>query len=219
MTERLGKAFFNRPTPRVARKLLGKFLVRRYRGRELAGMITETEAYDGFADRGSHAHRGKTVRNAPMFGPSGCWYVYFVYGVHWMLNVTTREAGYPAAVLIRGVYPVRNRPVGDAATTIPSFGATGRADASGRPVSNGVKELSGPARLTKAFHIDKRLNGKAATPRSGLWVEDRGVKIKNASVRRSRRIGIDYAGTYWAGRRWRFVAELPYGFHSFPLGK
>ena len=66
-------------------------------------MITEVEAYDGFADRASHAARGKTPRNAPMWGKAGAWYVYFVYGVHEMLNIVTREEEYPAAVLIRGV--------------------------------------------------------------------------------------------------------------------
>ena len=66
-------------------------------------MITEVEAYDGFDDRASHAHKGKTARNAVMFGPAGHWYVYLCYGMHWMLNVVTRQAGYPAAILIRGV--------------------------------------------------------------------------------------------------------------------
>ena len=66
-------------------------------------MITETEAYVGPEDKASHAHRGKTSRNAPMFGPAGRWYVYFTYGMHWMLNIVTGRKDYPAAVLIRGV--------------------------------------------------------------------------------------------------------------------
>ncbi len=100
----LAPDFFGRPTPEVARALLGQTLCRRLDdGRELRARITETEAYDGFEDRGSHAHRGRTPRNAPMFGPPGYTYLYLCYGVHWLLNVTTREVGYPAAVLIRGV--------------------------------------------------------------------------------------------------------------------
>ena len=99
----LEKAFYKRPTVTIARELIGKFLVRRIAGREVAGMITETEAYDGPEDRASHACRGKTPRNAVMFGPAGHWYVYFVYGMHWMLNVVTGDEGYPAAVLIRGM--------------------------------------------------------------------------------------------------------------------
>ncbi len=90
----------------VARELLGKYLVRKVDppagGREIAGMITEVEAYDGPNDRASHASRGLTRRNAPMFGPAGVWYIYFVYGMHEMLNVVTGKRGYPAAVLIRG---------------------------------------------------------------------------------------------------------------------
>lgn len=103
MPKVLTRAFFDRPTAVVARELLGKYLVRRKGGREIAFMITETEAYDGFRDRASHAARGMTDRNSVMFGHPGIWYVYLVYGVHEMLNIVTRERGYPAAVLIRGV--------------------------------------------------------------------------------------------------------------------
>ncbi len=103
----LARAFFNRPTPDVARDLLGKTLVRRLAdGTRIESVITETEAYDGFDDRASHAHRGKTARNALMFGPPGYTYLYLCYGMHWLLNLTTREIGYPAAVLIRGVATV-----------------------------------------------------------------------------------------------------------------
>lgn len=103
MAKTLRVPFLNRPAPIVARDLLGKFLVRRHGGREVAAMITETEAYEGPNDKASHASRGKTARNAVMFGPPGVWYVYFTYGMHWMLNVVTGAEGYPAAVLIRGV--------------------------------------------------------------------------------------------------------------------
>ncbi|MCI0542401.1 DNA-3-methyladenine glycosylase [bacterium] len=95
--------FFTRPTIQVAEELLGKFLVRRHRGKTIVAMITETEAYDGFEDRASHASRGRTARNAPMFGEAGIWYVYLVYGMHEMLNIVTEKNSYPAAVLIRGV--------------------------------------------------------------------------------------------------------------------
>lgn len=98
----LDQKFFNRGTIAVAKNLLGKFLVKRERGKRMALMITEVEVYDGFRDRGSHAHR-KTPRAKVMFGPPGYWYVYFTYGMHWMLNAVTREKEYPAAVLVRGV--------------------------------------------------------------------------------------------------------------------
>ncbi|MDD5751336.1 MAG: DNA-3-methyladenine glycosylase, partial [Candidatus Peribacteraceae bacterium] len=124
----LPTSFFRRPVLAVAPELLGKFLVRRMRGKIIAAMITEVEAYDGPEDKACHAHRGKTHRNAVMFGPAGRWYVYFVYGMHWMLNIVTGERGYPAAVLVRG-----------------------------------VRECNGPAKLTKAFRIDGRLNGAPAS--------------------------------------------------------
>ncbi len=104
MRKVLPRSFFDRPTLLVARELLGKYLVRRDEdGAVRAYMITEVEAYDGFRDKASHASRGQTVRNTPMFGHPGHWYVYFVYGMYEMLNVVTREKEYPAAVLIRGV--------------------------------------------------------------------------------------------------------------------
>lgn len=98
------KSFFeSRDTPSIAKNLLGKFLVRRLDGYDKACMITEVEAYDGPHDKASHAHRGKTGRNTPMFGDAGGWYVYFTYGAHWMLNIVTGPKNYPAAILIRGI--------------------------------------------------------------------------------------------------------------------
>lgn len=113
----------------MAKELLGKYLVRKVNGKEISLMITEVEAYDGRKDKASHAspvrgrllhglgkngriadsarasngaNRGKTERNKVMFGSAGCFYVYFTYGMHWMLNVVTGPEDYPAAVLIRG---------------------------------------------------------------------------------------------------------------------
>lgn len=91
--------FFARPVLAVARDLLGMRLV----GPAGAGIITEVEAYDGPEDAACHGRFGPTPRTAPMFGPPGHWYVYLVYGMHWMLNAVTDREGYPAAVLIRGV--------------------------------------------------------------------------------------------------------------------
>ena len=99
----LDHAFFNRSASKVAQELLGKFLVRKWRGQEMRHMITEVEAYVGPHDLACHASRGLTPRTRVMFGPAGHWYVYFTYGMHWMLNIVTGELGYPAAVLIRGV--------------------------------------------------------------------------------------------------------------------
>ena len=99
MAERLSRDFFNRPTLIVAQELLGKIMV----FDTSAGIITETEAYIGEDDPASHAARGKTQRNAVMFGPAGFTYVYFIYGMHYCLNIVTEEEGFPGAVLIRGL--------------------------------------------------------------------------------------------------------------------
>ncbi|HET8581260.1 MAG TPA: DNA-3-methyladenine glycosylase [Candidatus Paceibacterota bacterium] len=97
----LGMAFFDRDTVTVARELLGMHLVRRFPdGEERALMITETEAYDGPHDLAAHSAHGRTARTDVLFGPAGNWYVYFIYGMHEMLNIVTGGEG--AAVLIRG---------------------------------------------------------------------------------------------------------------------
>lgn len=97
--------FFERPADRVARDLLGAFLVvRDAEGRITRHVVIETEAYLGAHDLACHAARGMTPRNAVMFGSAGIWYVYLCYGMHWMLNVVTGPVGIPAAVLIRGVW-------------------------------------------------------------------------------------------------------------------
>lgn len=107
MASVLRKEFFDRPTLDVAKELIGKQLCRRLqKGKILRAAIHETEAYDGFEDRASHARKGVTPRNVVMFGPPAHAYVYLCYGVHWLLNIVTREKGYPAAVLIRGVQGV-----------------------------------------------------------------------------------------------------------------
>lgn len=95
--------FAGNDTVAHARRLLGCRLVVRSGNGMVSRRITEVEAYDGPDDRASHAHRGLTPRNAPMFGPPAVWYVYLCYGVHEMLNLVTGPVGYPAALLIRGV--------------------------------------------------------------------------------------------------------------------
>ena len=95
-------AFFDRPADRVARQLLGMQLVARTPDGLVRMLVTEVEAYLGSHDLACHGSRGMTKRNATMFGPAGCWYVYLCYGMHWMLNIVTGKPGVPAAVLLRG---------------------------------------------------------------------------------------------------------------------
>ncbi len=179
----LKQKFFDRPTLRVARDLLGKYLVRRVGRKTIARQITEVEAYVGFSDLASQASRGKTKRNYVMFGKPGHWYVYFTYGMHWMVNVVTDRDGYPGAVLLRGV----------------------AASEGGEP-RHRREGVSGPGRLTKFFRIDKRLNMKPAIRKSGLWIEDRGFKVQARDIKRTPRIGIDRAGD-WRHKPWRFIYE------------
>ncbi len=165
--------FFARPALTVARELLGKFLVRRDGDQETRVLICETEAYLGPHDLASHASKGRTARTEVMFGPPGFWYVYFIYGIHWMLNVVTGDEGCASAVLIRG-----------------------------------AGEWNGPAILTKAMGIGKTFNGQPAAPASGLWIADGGYAPPRGHIRRTPRIGVDYAGP-WAAKPYRFVLRPP----------
>ncbi len=177
----LKQDFFNRPTLAVAEDLLGCLLCRR-QGRKLIRLeITEVEAYDGPHDEASHANRGQTARNAPMFGEAGLWYVYFTYGMHWMLNIVTGPVGYPAAVLIR------------AGTLHPTSAVAAEV---------GCK-LDGPARLTRFLKIDKRFNNKKANVKTGLWIEP-GRSADEREFQRAPRIGVAYAGE-WAKKPYRFL--------------
>lgn len=99
----LGESFFNRPAAQVARELIGKTIVRRQYGAELRFVVTETEAYEGQHDLACHSSKGRTARTEVMFGRAGRFYIYRIYGLHWMLNVVTGEVDEGAAVLIRGV--------------------------------------------------------------------------------------------------------------------
>jgi DNA-3-methyladenine glycosylase len=103
MSRLLPREFFERPVLEVAKGLVGASLVRQIPGgKTMSSMLTEVEAYDGPEDLASHASKGRTPRTEVMFGPGGVFYVYLIYGIHWMLNVVTGKPGYPAAVLIRG---------------------------------------------------------------------------------------------------------------------
>jgi DNA-3-methyladenine glycosylase len=143
-TSRLRRNFFERPTLLVARELLGKVIVRRIGKRKISLMITETEAYIGESDLASHARFGRTKRNAVMYGHPGVWYPYFIYGIHWMLNVTTEDVDRPAAVLIRAGILVETDHI-----------------------------IRGPGILAKALKVDRSLYGKSATY-GDLYIEDRG---------------------------------------------
>ncbi len=102
----LERAFFERPATEVAPELLGALIMREINGQRVRAVVVETEAYQGMEDKACHASRGKTKRNAVMFGEAGHAYVYFTYGMHWMLNVVCDDMDQPAAVLIRALAPL-----------------------------------------------------------------------------------------------------------------
>src|SRR5689334_5091661 len=128
--QKLPRSFYDRDTVVVARELLGKALVHVDDGVERVGKIVEVEAYLGEHDLAAHSSKGLTERTKVMFGPPGHAYVYFIYGMHFCMNVVTEREGHAAAVLLRAIEPVKN--------------LTGR--------------TQGPALLCQAMGIDKRLN-------------------------------------------------------------
>lgn len=159
----------------VAQKLLGCFLVRKRGDKIWRTKIVEIEAYEGPKDLASHASRGKTPRNEVMFGEAGACYVYFIYGMHHMLNIVTGPKDHPAAVLIRAV----------------------------EPVSKIDGPTNGPARLTKTLNIDKKFNTLPIfNKKNGLWIEE-GEKVGKKDIVAVKRIGVDYAGEY-KDKPWRF---------------
>jgi DNA-3-methyladenine glycosylase len=179
----LPRSFYEQPTLEVARRLLGKYLVRVGDSGPLVGKIVETEAYIGPEDRASHASRGRTKRTEVMFGPAGYAYVYLIYGVHYCLNVVTEQPEYPAAVLIRAVEPLSG----------PYEGALGPA---GRRLTNG------PGKVCRYFGIDRSFNGVDLCG-SLLFIEDRGEIVLPEEVVQTTRIGVEYAGR-WKDKPWRF---------------
>ena len=187
--KKLGKEFFTRPAIDVARDVLGKFLVRRLEnGKILEGKIVEVEAYVGPQDRASHAFvpyrkrtRGVqkiTSRNRAEFLEGGYVYIYLVYGMYWQLNITTGLKNYPECFLIRAV-----------------------------DVAEGKSLGRGPGKLCKYFNLDKSFYGQSVINSPKLWFEDRGFKISKKDIATTPRIGIDYAGPFWASRKLRFFIK------------
>lgn len=174
MAGHLNRPFFAQDTLSVACGLLGQRLVRVLDGERLSGRIVEVEAYVGEEDQACHARCGRTERNAPMYGPPGHAYVYFVYGMHHCFNVVTEREGFPAAVLVRALEPLE--------------GIEAMRARRGRRAD--VELTSGPARLCQALGIDRRLNGvDLCASNAVLFIEENGAKLKGV-VAAGPRVGV-----------------------------
>ena len=178
----LNKQFYEQETVTVAKQLIGKKLTRKIKNLNLTGIITETEAYRGKDDPASHASIHITNRNSIMFGPVGMSYVYFTYGMYFMLNVVSKSKKQNAgAVLIRGIYPkdgiksmIKNRGIKDI-----------------------EKITNGPGKLTMAMCISMKENNIDLTKKSSIYISE-GIIPKG--IKKSPRIGISKA----MDKEWNF---------------
>jgi DNA-3-methyladenine glycosylase len=176
------RAFYERPVERVAKDLLGCYLVHRRGSRFLGGRIVEVEAYGGPGDPGSHADRSPNGRAKIMFGPAGVAYVYFTYGMHHCLNAVTGREGKGSAVLIRALEPMWGTKVmrTGAPATLPDHRLT-----------------SGPGRTCRALGVDRSLNGGDLS--QGPLRILPGMR-NGSSVQKGSRVGLSLDDE----RRWRF---------------
>jgi len=177
--KRLPRAFYARPTLKVARDLLGKVLVFDTAGSTKTARIVEVEAYLGARDPASHAYRGLTPRTAPMFGPPGRSYVYFVYGMYHCLNVVTESDGVAGAVLLRGAEPLAGFDDVDA------------------------RSLAGPGKLARAFGLTLK-HTNLDLVRSPLTIRD-APAVPPSRVVRSARIGLGNHAT--TNKPWRLYVR------------
>ena len=179
--------FYNRDTVTVARDLLGRVLCHDNGQGLTAGMIVETEAYLSRGDPACHAARGKTARNAAMFGPAGRAYIYFIYGNHFLFNVVTGPPGVGEAVLIRALEPVAGHEL--------MYRRRGR-------LRQETGLTNGPGKLCQALGITGSLNRQ---PLQGypLWIGCGFMRQEPFSIIHAPRIGISQ-GT---DKLWRFYIE------------
>ncbi|MFH8370677.1 DNA-3-methyladenine glycosylase [Streptomyces sp. NPDC018031] len=198
----LDRDFFNRPVLEVAPDLLGRTLVRHTPHGPMEVRLTEVEAYAGQADPGSHAYRGRTARNAVMFGPPGHAYVYFTYGMWHCLNLVCGPEGVASGVLLRAGEVLRGAELARRH----------------RPTARTDHELAkGPARLATALDVDRRLDGADVCdgPAAPLWILS-GEPAPAPRIRSGPRTGVGGEG---ATHPWRFWIDgdrtvSPYRAHT-----
>jgi len=182
------KFYLHNDVVTIARNLIGKYLFTRINGVITAGMITETEAYNGRTDRACHAHNNRfTKRTRIMYAEGGIAYVYLCYGIHNLFNIVTNVEGMADAILIRALEPK----VG-----LDQMLTRRQLDKSGPRVS------AGPGLVTQAMGIT-RVHYGADLVGDTLWLEDQGPEISLDQIASGPRIGVDYAGED-ALLPWRF---------------
>ena len=188
MKERLSESFFGQNTVLVARDLLGKRLVRQEGNQRLSGVIIETEAYRGQEDLACHARAGRTPRTEIMFGPPARAYIYFIYGMHWLLNFVTENDGFPGAVLIRAIIPEEGLEI-----------------ISQRRNGQPSKEwTNGPAKICQAMGIDSQLNGINICAREAQVFVENDIGIQSEMIQAGPRIGLNSVPEPWRSKPWRF---------------
>jgi len=173
----------NGPVHFTAPALLGCLLIRE----EVCLRITEVEAYGGPEDSASHARHGRTMRNAPMWGPAGRAYLYFCYGMHWMLNVVTGPKGEASAVLIRGAEVVAGL------GTVLQHRGTAKASS---------RLCAGPGKVAQALGLDKAFNGHDLLAPGGLELR---AGPPPTAMLAGPRLGIGFASAADRARPWRFA--------------
>ena len=197
VTAVLPREFFAGPSLRVAPRLLGCVLEHQTAEGLVAVELTEDEAYEGSADPASHSYRGRTARNAVMFGPPGHAYVYFTYGMHFCVNLVCAPEGTSSAVLLRAGRVIEGAPLAAARRL------------AGRPAGRNLaarnladRDLArGPARLCQALSIDRAQDGAdACDPASPLRVRAGPPAAIPRPISRGPRVGVSSA----ADRAWRF---------------
>lgn len=172
----------------LARDLIGKVLVTKINNQITSGIITETEAYNGIADKASHAYNGRrTSRTEIMYAKGGVSYVYLCYGIHHLFNIVTNVQDVPHAVLLRAVKPLKGE----------KFILKRRNSLS---LNNNL--CVGPGKVSQALGITTAHNALSLNG-TVIWLEDEGIKINASKIETGRRIGVDYAGE---------DAKLPYRF-------
>jgi DNA-3-methyladenine glycosylase len=173
----LTRKFYNRETLDVAKGLLGCYLVRKIKDKEIRAKIIDVEAYIGEDDLACHASKGRTPRSETLYNEGGTAYVYLIYGMYHIFNIVADKKDFPAGIMVRAVEIERMD----------------------------FKKTNGPGKVCLTLKIDRKFNNLDLTKGNELWVEN-GKKNKDQEIFITKRVGIDYA-KHCALYPWRFILK------------